>query len=178
MTDIEIPQVIAQTWIAGRPRTKGSLNAYCSKGRDHKLVWREQVKDSKAWRMTMARQLQREARFNYGEHLLLEIPVELRLVYFFRREDEDRSTEPYPTAMTVGDLDKLDRNVLDALTSSGIVKDDRYVVRIMSEKRWGNVAGVQLTLMQIPEEEYAETCALLSMVPPVELSETWNTDRA
>jgi Holliday junction resolvase RusA-like endonuclease len=177
MTEREIPQVIAQTWIAGRPRTKGSLNAYCSKGRDHKLIWKEQVKDSAAWRKRVAFVVQSEARAAYGEHLLLEIPVELRLVYFFRREDEDRSTEPYPTAMTVGDLDKLDRNVLDALTSSGVIKDDRYVVRIMSEKRWGNVAGVQLTLMQIPEEEHAATWALLSMVPPVELSETWNTDR-
>jgi Holliday junction resolvase RusA-like endonuclease len=166
MTDREIPQVIAQTWIGGRPRTKGSLNAYCSKGRDHKLIWREQVKDSKAWRLRMAGHLQREARAMYGpEHLLLEIPVELRLVYFFSREDEDRSTEPYPTAMTVGDLDKLDRNVLDALTSSGIIKDDRYVVRIMSEKRWGKTPGVQVTLMQIPEEEHAATWALLSQVP-------------
>ena len=177
MTEIEIPQVVVQTWVAGRPRTKGSMNAYCSKGRDHKLIWTEQVKDSKAWRRTVAAHVQREVRAAYGDHLKLEVPLELRCVYFFSRELEDRSTDPYPTAMTVGDLDKLDRNILDALTSSGVIKDDRFIVRIMSEKRWGPAPGVQLTLMQIPQEEYASIWQLLGHTPVVELSETWSTDR-
>jgi Holliday junction resolvase RusA-like endonuclease len=169
MTEIEsadLPQVLMQTWVPGRPRTKGSMNAYCSRGVTHKLIWKEQVAESKSWKLKVAAQVQRTALINYGPApLKLEVPLELRLVYFFRREDEDMPTEPYPTAMTVGDLDKLDRNIGDALTSSGLIKDDKYIVRIMSEKRWGTTAGVQLTLMQIPVEEREETWELLAQVP-------------
>lgn len=161
MTSDELPQVILRTFVPGRPRTKGSLKAYCARGRDHKLIWQEQVKDSGAWRKTVAAQVQREALAEYGGHLKLAVPLEMRAVYFFRREDEDLPNEPRPTAMTVGDLDKLDRNVGDALTSSGVIADDRYIVRIMSEKRWGMVAGAQLVLMQVPTDELSESWELL-----------------
>ncbi len=152
----EIPQVIIQTWVGGRPRTKGSMKAYCSRGRDHKLVWKEQVTDSRAWRMKVAANVQGMARSLYGQDLKLDVPLELRAVYWFRPEDEDLPDGARPTAMTVGDLDKLDRNILDALTSSGVIKDDRFIVRIMSEKRWarnGGPGGVQLLLMPAPVED-------------------------
>lgn len=154
----DLPQVLLRTYVPGRPRTKGSLNAYCSKGPTHKLIWKEQVVEGPAWRKKVAVQVQREARAAYGlAPLKLEIPVELRVVYFFRREDEDMPTLPRPTAITVGDLDKLDRNIGDALTSSGLIKDDKYIVRIMSEKRWGAQAGAQIMLLQVPEEEAGQT---------------------
>jgi Holliday junction resolvase RusA-like endonuclease len=158
MSMTEVPQVIVRTWVGGRPRTKGSLKAYCSRGRDHKLVWKEQVAESKPWRTKVAATVQREARAAHGRDLKLDVPLELRAIYWFRREDEDLPDGRRPTAMTTGDLDKLDRNILDALTSSGVIKDDRFIVRIMSEKRWaapGGLAGVQLLLMPVPAEEQA-----------------------
>lgn len=150
---MEIPSTVLRTWVPGRPRTKGSMKAYCSRGRDHKLIWKEQVAESGSWRKKVAANVQRMARATYGRDLKLDQPLELRAVYFFRREDEDLPKGARPTAMTVGDLDKLDRNILDALTSSGVIKDDRFIVRIMSEKRWADQAGVQLLLMQVDEAE-------------------------
>jgi Holliday junction resolvase RusA-like endonuclease len=147
----DLPQVLISTYVPGRPRTKGSLKHWCMKDRKHTVRVEEQVADSKTWRMKVAGVVQREALQAYGRHLQTEIPVELRVTYFFRREDEDMPKEPRPTAITVGDLDKLDRNIGDALVSSGVIKDDKYIVRIMSEKRWGPQAGAQIMLMQVPE---------------------------
>ena len=161
MTDVteDLPQVLLRTYVPGRPRSKGSLKIWCTRGRDHKVRVEEQVADSSAWRNRVAAIVQAWARREYGPApLKLEIPLELRVVYFFRREDEDQPTLPRPTAITVGDLDKLDRNIGDALTSSGLIKDDKYIVRIMSEKRWaapGGRAGAQIMLMQVPVEDQA-----------------------
>lgn len=155
MRDEDVPQVILQAYVTGRPRSKGSLKTYCMKDRRHTIRAEEQVKDSGLWRKTVAAAVQRRGRELYGEDLRLEIPVELRAVYFFRREDEDRPGEAYPVAMGIGDLDKLDRNIGDALTSSGIIKDDQYIVRIVSEKRWaaqGSPGGVQLTLLKVEQD--------------------------
>lgn len=150
----ELPQVLLRTYVPGRPRSKGSLKIWCTRGRDHKVRVEEQVAESSKWRKRVAANVQHDAILAYGpKPLKLEIPLELRVVYFFRREDEDQPQLPRPTAMTVGDLDKLDRNIGDALTSSGLIKDDKYIVRIMSEKRWGTQAGAQILLMQVPEEE-------------------------
>ena len=148
-----LPQVILRTYVSGRPRSKGSLKIWCTRGRDHKVRVEEQVAESGAWRKRVAAHVQREVLRTWEAMPRLEIPVELRVVYFFRREDEDHPTLPRPTAITVGDLDKLDRNIGDALTSSGLIKDDKYIVRIMSEKRWGAQAGAQILLMQVPPEE-------------------------
>lgn len=153
----ELPPVLMQAWVPGRPRSKGSMKAWCTRGAQHKIRMEEQVADSGAWRKKVAALVQRLGRERYGRDLKLEMPVELRVVYFFRREDEDMPTEPRPTAITVGDLDKLDRNIGDALTSSGLIRDDKFIVRIMSEKRWGPQAGAQVTLLQIPDEELTRT---------------------
>jgi Holliday junction resolvase RusA-like endonuclease len=154
MTETEpevFPQILLRTYVPGRPRSKGSLKVFCTRGRDHKVRVEEQVADSSKWREKVAAQVQRESRALYGRDLKIEVPLELRVTYFFRREDEDQPTLPRPTAITVGDLDKLDRNIGDALTSSGLIKDDKYIVRIMSEKRWGVQAGAQILLMQAPD---------------------------
>jgi Holliday junction resolvase RusA-like endonuclease len=151
----DIPQVILRTYVPGRPRSKGSLKHWCMKDRKHTVRVEEQVKDSHAWRVKVAHQVQRECRGAYGEHLRLEIPVELRVVYFFDRTAEDRPDEAYPVAMGIGDLDKLDRNIGDALTSSGVIKDDQYIVRIVSEKRWaapGSIGGAQITLLKVEQD--------------------------
>jgi Holliday junction resolvase RusA-like endonuclease len=151
----DIPQVILRTYVPGRPRSKGSLKNWCMKDRRHTIRSEEQVKDSHAWRVKVAHQVQRECRGAFGEHLRLEIPVELRVVYFFDRTAEDRPDEAYPVAMGIGDLDKLDRNIGDALTSSGVIKDDQYIVRIVSEKRWaaeGGQPGAQITLLKVEQD--------------------------
>lgn len=47
----------------------------------------------------------------------------------------------HPVAPTVGDLDKLVRAVGDALTASGLIEDDRHIIRIYAEKAWAGEDG-------------------------------------
>lgn len=53
-----------------------------------------------------------------------------------------------------GDVDKLARNVLDALTDSGVIVDDAQVVDLFSHKRLaqpGMMPGQQIQVWAIPE---------------------------
>ena len=60
--------------------------------------------------------------------------------------------EPYPTRRyTTGDLDKLERALLDALTAGGALADDALVIGLASMKRWADElhpAGVTLTVLE------------------------------
>lgn len=76
--------------------------------------------------------------------------VDLRLSFAFPRPAKHygrRKGQPYlrddapryPTARySTGDLDKLVRAVLDALTMGGVLVDDAQVVGIVTEKRWAD----------------------------------------
>lgn len=63
-------------------------------------------------------------------------PVYVGLVFVFKRP---KVTEfPFPTAPSIGDVDKLTRCVLDALTKAKVIEDDRFVVELdRPRKVWG-----------------------------------------
>ncbi len=157
--------IIGRLWVQGRPRTKGSLKCLGSSAvSKHVLV--EDHKLSKPWRNTMTNAV----RALIAEYMRDSGPlswepyagaVEVRLTFFFEREIGvsgnvvPSSQSAYPYAMTIGDLDKLDRNVLDALVGGGLIADDRYVCRIVSDKRWaakGNPGGVQIHVLRYPAD--------------------------
>lgn len=64
-------------------------------------------------------------------------PVYVELTFVFKRP---KVTEfEFPTAPNIGDLDKLTRCVLDALTKAKVIEDDRFVVKLGDpEKHWGS----------------------------------------
>lgn len=64
----------------------------------------------------------------------LNPPYALEVWFYIRRPRTTVAT--HPVAPTIGDLDKLVRAVGDALTASGIIHDDRYIIRITAEKAW------------------------------------------
>jgi Holliday junction resolvase RusA-like endonuclease len=153
MTEHREPgQILAQVWVPGRPRTKGSLKFWCTRGRDHKVRVEEQVADSGKWRKHVATLIQQVQLREYGNLLKLDAPVEVRTVYFFQRDQEDMSDQPYPVAITTGDLDKLDRNVGDALTMSGLIKDDKLIVHGPRGKFWAAQAGAQIMVLRASTE--------------------------
>lgn len=154
----------------GRPRTKGSLKTYCMKDRRHTIRIEEQVAESGAWRRTVARALREAQLEQHGRLLKYEEPVEVRLVFFMPREQSvsggpipTHATE-WPTAITVGDIDKLTRNVLDAMLTptkradipkcSALLADDSQVVLLSVGKFWvpeDCEPGVQVLVLTVTD---------------------------
>jgi Holliday junction resolvase RusA-like endonuclease len=98
-------------WIPGKPRTKGSLDAF-----------HQDTAQSKDWRRRMAYALIQTGTQNYPKG----IAVAVRACFWLPAGDA--------TAPNVGDLDKLARNLLDAGTDSGAYADDVQVVRLFVDK--------------------------------------------
>jgi Holliday junction resolvase RusA-like endonuclease len=102
-------EVLAAVWVAGVPRTKGSL--------DRRM---QDTPASKRWRALVAAEVARDARMRDGtpthHGLNYAGPVAVRCV--FVRADG------------VGDIDKLARCVLDALTDSRVIADDVQVASL------------------------------------------------
>jgi len=104
-------------WIPGAPKTKGSLEH-----RGHGQM-KESVVGSKQWRMLMAERFR--AAHKGAAPLVGGVGVE---AYFIMPTVD-------VTVARTGDLDKLLRNVLDALQDAGVVTDDVQVGEIKAVKR-------------------------------------------
>lgn len=100
-------EVLAAVWVAGVPRTKGSL--------DRRM---QDTPASQAWRYLVKAEVERDMRVRGT--VTFDGPVAVRCV--FVRSDG------------VGDVDKLARNVLDALTDSKVIVDDVQVVKLSCER--------------------------------------------
>jgi Holliday junction resolvase RusA-like endonuclease len=103
--------VLAAVWVAGIPRTKGSL--------DRRM---QDTPQSKAWRNLIRLEVERDMRLRHADGrplpagLRYQGPVAVRCV-FVRADGK-------------GDIDKLARNVLDALTDSRVYVDDVQVASL------------------------------------------------
>ena len=64
----------------------------------------------------------------------LKPPYRLDVWFFIPKPRTTKAA--YPVAPTVGDTDKLVRAVGDALTASGLIEDDRFIVKLTAEKEW------------------------------------------
>lgn len=140
----------------GRPRSKGSLKAYCLKNRAHTVRVEEQVTDSPLWRLRMAKTFQMDMIERHGKLLNHGGAVQVSLEFRFERERSVTGAvlpshdTVYPIDMGLGDSDKLIRNALDALTDAHVIEDDRLVVDIAHTKRWGDRAGVRCIVWALP----------------------------
>ncbi len=160
-------------FVAGRPRTKGSLTPQVSRGAGGKtrvhLV--ETGAHSVAWKRTMVRgiweqcgitPLRRGTKIVGFDPEPYEGAVYVDGLFLFERERSvavkrdgevwESHDTPFPTAGDIGDEDKLRRNLLDALTQSGLIKDDRFVIgpspygqrngKVWTDKRAGVMISV------------------------------------
>jgi Holliday junction resolvase RusA-like endonuclease len=137
--------------VTGRPRTKGSLKPSHVKigpGRC-RVGLTEDGEFSKPWKEHIMREIAgvcRVERFPDAVRVDCEFTFE-RLASEERRGDPWPIQPPGPTAQ--GDLDKLVRNVYDALTQSGLIKDDCLVIGGHALKRFaqpGEAAGVRIVV--------------------------------
>lgn len=141
--------------VVGRPRTKGSMR---HQGHGHMV---EQVAGSAAWRQLVAEQLAGVLGQEQGpdgpvrRYLPYDGPVNVRAHFMFVRQGAD--SNPYPTKIGYGDLDKLSRNIGDAMVDAGVIVDDSLIVAWELSKAWADpLPGVRLRIG--PTEWPDSTC--------------------
>jgi Holliday junction resolvase RusA-like endonuclease len=132
-----------QFFVPGKPVAQGSKR-HVGKG-----VMVEMLKDLAPWRQAIAEYAKAEAQ---GEQLLG--PLKLRCMFWFPRPASHFGTGRNQGNLKASapvyrdsnpDLDKLLRAVCDGLTASGVIRDDRYIVRMEGAKRYGD-PGVLVNL--------------------------------
>lgn len=133
---------LAEIWIPGRPRSKGSLKVISPRGQKPRLI--EDHKHSKPWRQQMVKAMRDPQREPYAG------PVQVVATFVFERHGVTSKQLLWPTlnagVNAQGDLDKLLRNLLDALTDARVIVDDSQVCQIGSSKSWGGEAGVRVSV--------------------------------
>lgn len=129
--------VVLSVFVPGVPKPKGSLDVVSVRH------VREAVAGSKDWRKVMADQL----RAAWGGRAPDERAMVVRAVFLM------------PTNSVIvrgpgsGDIDKLTRNLLDALQDAGVYRDDVQVVRLRVDKRVADVGtapGVAVGVAVMP----------------------------
>lgn len=129
--------------IPGRPRTKGSMR-HVGKGRmiegnPHSSTWRADVRAAAMAQGCTA-----------GEHAYsVEVRCWFKRPHNHRRANgELKPGSPRFPHGRVGDVDKIARNVLDAL--AGVVwHDDSQVVNVTASKAWADVQDYERTTITI-----------------------------
>lgn len=158
---------VVEVFAPGRARTKGSMVPEVSRGPGGKLRVHlvESGEYSVKWKRTMILAIWKTCGIEplrSGRKIVGFNPapfdgaVRVNAVFMFEREHGvggellPSHCTPWPTDGKIGDEDKLRRNLLDALTQSGMIADDRLVVgtsrMLPNEKRWtkpGETAGVR-----------------------------------
>lgn len=142
-------QVIAAFFVGGRPRTKGSMKVITPRGRKPIMV--EDHAHSKPWRAKLVKAI----KARYPDMQPTSAPISINCDFYFERNGPTAAVLPYPTlnagVNAAGDLDKLIRNLLDALQESGMILDDCQVVSLISTKNWAGSlgeAGVHVTVLR------------------------------
>ena len=119
--------------VYGKPITQGS-----------KIRTRWSMRDSNGDTLLPWRDNVRAAAVN-AEDPFGEAPVQVVITFTFARPKGNfgtgrnagtlnRSALPYPSNHTIGDIDKLVRACLDALTDAGVWNDDSQVVQLVARK--------------------------------------------
>ena len=125
---------VLEFWVPGAPKTKGSLSAraprcHCSpQCRGYaRLPHLRDSEGSKRWRKLVAYQAAQATRAR-GAWMTWPLVgwVALEILYVLPAADL--------LAQGAGDLDKLDRNVFDALQDAQVFENDAQVARCIGEK--------------------------------------------
>lgn len=156
-----LPPELVTVWVAGVARTKGSLEAQIAPGRTatgrRRVRMVESVRGSKDWRADVVRAVM-SALGGVPSLTGPRLPcrpwtcaVEVRLCVWLPRPAVARDA-PWPVSQRTGDVDKLQRNIGDALVDVGLIDDDSLIVR------WGDP-----TKFWAPDA--ARTGALIQIAP-------------
>lgn len=138
-------------FVPGVPAPQGSKSQGI--GRNGKPYMREDNPRTKPWRTVVVRALQDD----HGKPLVVfDSAVWVSLRFVFVRPKSHKPTT-LPTSRQLGDVDKLTRNMLDALTQSGVLTDDSYVLRLRDvEKVYGPNPGVHIRIGSAVPNPFAQ----------------------
>ena len=113
----------------------------------------------KPWRAAIAKAVTRQA----ADVATLDAPLTASLVVYLARPKKHyragrfahilRDDAPeWPTSHQLGDIDKHQRAVFDALTEAGLIADDSLVVRVNARKAWadGRPPGAEIRIAPAP----------------------------
>lgn len=86
----------------------------------------------------------------------LDTPITVRVVFLLPRpKSVSLASRPWPTVAP--DVDKLARCLLDALTDSGLIKDDSRVIHLDARKHYADPprgqVGADFTIQTLDKEE-------------------------
>lgn len=145
------------TFVPGHARPKGSLSPQQVKDGAGELTGRVRLVDSPhsvRWRRTIEKHVR-----GLGWPPIIEAPCEVNMTFWFAPASVGITrayldTHPFPTHPHIGDLDKLVRNVLDALQNADAYGNDRQVVRVVTDKVWahrdrGEIPGLGLRVVEL-----------------------------
>jgi Holliday junction resolvase RusA-like endonuclease len=131
------PMILCSVWVPGSPKTKGSLTVVNSGSRGRKAHV-EDTPESKRWRMLIVERI-RAWRIRLGAHFEpYPGSVNVTCTFYQAIKPEDLVRKVAGS----GDLDKLVRNVFDALSvnddprfGAGVILDDMQVTDLTAGKR-------------------------------------------
>lgn len=125
--------MIARFEVHGRPRTKGSMKVITPRGRKPIMV--EDHAHSESWRKRI-----KTAILTQCPGVVFTGPVGVYATFTFDRLGPSAQALTHPVVNSGvnanGDLDKLVRNLLDAMEDSGMIVNDCMVVSVSAVKRW------------------------------------------
>lgn len=115
--------------VYGRPASQGSKrllgNGAMVESSKHLPTWRHDVTSA--------------ARDALGDVPPIEGPVRVTLTFSFDKpQSAPKRKRTWPITRSSGDVDKLARAVLDALTSAGVWRDDSQVIELFVRKSFVN----------------------------------------
>lgn len=142
--ELKHPTILFDFNVNGFPKAKGSLRPMGRMGQRVRLV--EQVDPKKIWRSAVAKTA-RELRKEWAIDIPLDLPLAVRMIFRMSRPKKTRFT--LPATRTGGDIDKLQRNIFDALQDAGVIEDDARAVSVCVDKVYaepGQEPGVHVTL--------------------------------
>ena len=137
--------------VYGTPATKGSMKCIGPRGgRGHQLIEDDKGGTRKAWRAAVE---QAAAAILVRRGAPFTGPVGVQLKFWLPRPASVTRSRPHTRG--TGDLDKLERAVLDAITNAGLWGDDAQVCRLVTIKAYADPPeqpGLVLTLWAIRDD--------------------------
>lgn len=152
---------LLEFWCPGRPSPKGSWDpiVVCVRHNSHECgmcslkdgvrTYMSESDASKRWQRDMALAAQDVWRASWRPGVSsgstvspqpFAHAVRVEATFYYVRPKRDGQHGPITKGQ--GDIDKLVRGLLDALTKAGVYADDRQVVQVIGHKRWAPEASI------------------------------------